>query len=286
MMRLIKISAIFIVFLSSCNMNSTSSGDLKTIDSLNTVLADKEMAIKNNLNLLDSIDVALKEVSSNQYLSISEPEKAKAIDKEIFDKISSLRTILETDKNKIEQLQEQLNKARESADYRKDLINKISDRMEGLKKENVLLQQQIADGTQNISNLTQELEEQGVKIGLLRNNLLKMNEDIVLLKTQLNEVYFKVGSRKALKNDSIIVKRGIGGSTTLNENIDYSKFKKIDKRSNSSISLTGFKKVELIPMRPESSYSLKTEDGLIVGIVISDPGKFWETSKYLVIEVK
>ena len=65
-----------------------------------------------------------------------------------------------------------------------------------------------------------------------------------------------------------------------------SKFIGIDKSTDKVINLTGFKKVELVPARPEDSYSLKKDNDLIVQLNITDPDRFWETSKYLVIVVK
>ena len=286
-MKFIKILfLIIVVSFSSCGINSSSTSDLKTIDSLNTILTERESEIDNHLLLLDNIDSALKEANPTENMNVTDPEKVKAIDKEIYDKISALRDKLQADNREIALLREDLNKAKESADYRKDLINKISGRMEELQKENALLKQQLDKETQDISNLTSELEAQGVEISQLRVSLSELNEDIVVLKTELNSVYYLVGTRKDLKSDSVIVKKGIGGAATLSDHTDKSKFIGIDKSTDKVINLTGFKKVELVPARPEGSFSFKKDNDLIVQLDISDSDKFWETSKYLVIVVK
>lgn len=275
-----------VVSFASCGINSSSTDDLETIDSLSTVLSDREIEIENHLLLLDNIDSALKEANPTENMDVTDPEKVKAIDQEIYEKISALRAKLQADNREIASLRADLNKAKESADYRKDLINKISGRMEELQKENALLKQQLNKDTQDISNLTSELEAQGIEIGQLRVSLSELNENIVVLQDELNSVYYLVGTRKDLKRDSIIVKKGIGGAATLNDQTDKSKFIGIDKSSDMVINLTGFKKVELVPARPESSYSLEKENDLIVRLNITDPSLFWETSKYLVIVVK
>ena len=179
-----------------------------------------------------------------------------------------------------------LAKAKESAAYRKDLVNKISARMEEYEKENVLLKQQISRETQDISNLTAELEAQGIQISQLRATLGELNDDIVELKAELDLGYYLVGSKKELKHDSIIIRKGVGGAITLSDKIDNTKFIRLNKSSDNTMNLTCFKKVELVPERPENSYNIITKDKAIVQIKITDPDTFWEVSNYLVIVVK
>ena len=283
--KLILFAIIFISF-SSCGIVDSSEKDMNTIDSLSSVLASKKTEIERNLNLLDDIDAALKEANPTGSIEIKDPEKVKAIDQEIFEKINLLRDKLETDNLEIEKLNKDLAEARESAEYRKDLVKKISTRMEEYEKENTLLKQQISRETQNISNLTAELEAQGIKISQLRAMLGELNDDLVELKAELNLGFYLVGSKKELKRDSIIVKKGVGGAITLSDKLDNTKFKRLNKRSDNTINLTGFRKVELVPERPESSYKKITKDKAIVKIEITDPDRFWEVSNYLVIVVK
>jgi uncharacterized coiled-coil protein SlyX len=278
--------SIIVISFSSCGTSDSSGGDMKTIDSLSSVLAEKESEINKNLDLLDNIDAALKAASPAEGVEVSDPEKVKAIDKEIYDKISTIRKQLESDNVEIEKLNKDLAKAKESASYRKDLLNKVSSRLEDYEKENALLKQQIASETQDISNLTAELAAQGIQISQLQASLGEMNANIVELKAELNLAYYMVGTKKDLKRDSVIVKKGVGGAITLNNKLDHSKFIKWNKSSDKTISLTGFKKVELVPQRPESSYQFKKENDLIVQINITDTDKFWEVSDYLVIVVK
>jgi len=278
--------SIIIISFSSCGIVGSSDDDMNTIDSLSSVLAEKRSEIEKNLNLLDDIDAALKEANPTGNIEVKDPEKVKAIDQEILEKISVLRNKLETDNLEIEKLNRDLAKAKESAAYRKDLVNKISARMEEYEKENVLLKQQISRETQDISNLTAELEAQGIQISQLRATLGELNDDIVELKAELDLGYYLVGSKKELKHDSIIIRKGVGGAITLSDKIDNTKFIRLNKSSDNTINLTGFKKVELVPERPENSYNIITKDKAIVQIKITDPDTFWEVSNYLVIVVK
>jgi len=284
-LRVILLSLV-IVSISSCGIVDSSDDDIKMIDSLSSVLAEKESEIANNLNLLDNIDAALKKADPTGNLKVKDPEKVKAIDKEIFEKINLLRDKLEKDNIEIEKLKRDLAKAKESAAYRKDLVTKISGRMENYEKENALLKQQISRETQDISNLTAELEAQGIKISQLKATLAELNSDIVELKYELSLGFFLIGTKKELKRSSIIAKKGVGGAITLNDQMDKSKFLELDKSTDRSISLTGFKKVQLVPERPENSYKLISKDNLIVKIKITNSDRFWDVSNYLVIVVK
>jgi len=89
--------SIIIISFSSCGIVGSSDDDMNTIDSLSSVLAEKRSEIEKNLNLLDDIDTALKEANPTGNIEVKDPEKVKAIDQEIFEKISGLRNKLETD---------------------------------------------------------------------------------------------------------------------------------------------------------------------------------------------
>jgi len=61
-------------------------------------------------------------------------------------------------------------------------------------------------------------------------------------------------------------------------------FTAIDLTEVTSIPM-GVKKVKLLTPHPSDSYTLVEVDNEISSIEITDPRRFWEASKYLVVEL-
>lgn len=288
-MKLLKGASIFLwalLGLTQCMPNGSSSGDFTKLDSLSALLTEQSDEITSQLDLLDEIDQALDGLTAEEIKKWVDPEKLKTIDQEIFGKIDQLKRKLSADQIEINQLKDALKKAKESADYRKDLIDKIGARMEKLSQENETLRQQVRADSQNVGELTALLEAQGIEMGELKNRLREMQKSVTELSDKLNTGFYLIGNRKALKDDGIIERSGVGGSYVLREISDVSRFQTLNKMKDKSLSLTGFKKVEVVPIRPNDTYEWVKDEKLIVGLKITDPLKFWAVSDYLVVVTK
>ena len=78
---------------------------------------------------------------------------------------------------------------------------------------------------------------------------------------------------------------GIGKTETLKSGFNKSVFNKIDITEVKSFPING-KKVELVTNHPQDSYTFeKVDEKQIESLVILDPEKFWNSSKYLVVMV-
>jgi hypothetical protein len=98
-----------------------------------------------------------------------------------------------------------------------------------------------------------------------------------------------VGSYKELSEENLIHKEGgilgIGAAKVLTDNIDQSKFLKIDKRELKEIPIRG-KSPELVTNHDITSYEIVMKDDRAEKLIIHDPKSFWRDSQYLVILVK
>jgi len=159
------------------------------------------------------------------------------------------------------------------------------------------------------NHLSQELAEKDSGIAMLQAKLAKMNDSLtsviqqfndslVVIKTQngkiaemtteLNTVYYAIGSNKELKKHNVIAKDGgfigIGRSSEVKKNFNTDYFTKADLSKLSVIPLNSrFEK--LVTSHPSSSYTV-TDNHKSDSIVIKFPVLFWSVSKYLVVVVK
>jgi hypothetical protein len=96
-----------------------------------------------------------------------------------------------------------------------------------------------------------------------------------------------MGTFKELVNNKVLDKGGAfavkqGAKLSADINLDY--FTKVDKRNINEISI-GTKKATLKTSHPNGSYKLETVNGKVEKLVITDKEKFWQNSKYCVIQL-
>ena len=114
------------------------------------------------------------------------------------------------------------------------------------------------------------------------------NEEIAYMTTQLNTVYYTLGTIKELKEHNIITKDGgfigIGRNTELKKNLNTEYFAVENMQTLKVIKLNS-KFEKLLTNHPASSYTV-TDNHKSDSIIIKYPVLFWSISKYLVVVVK
>jgi galactitol-specific phosphotransferase system IIB component len=96
-----------------------------------------------------------------------------------------------------------------------------------------------------------------------------------------------VGTYKQLKTKNVVEKEGgiagLGSSEKLKSDFNQEYFTKVDITKVQNIPLHT-KKAELITAHPIGSYEFEKNDKkVITNLIITDPEKFWEASKYLIV---
>jgi hypothetical protein len=195
-------------------------------------------------------------------------------------------------------------------------IRAIGDLMMKNKKEIAFLERKLKRSNgQNeqlqkmIAHLTEELNEKDAQIAALQSQLSESNaalkdmitkfndsmkvvanqkEQINQITTDMNTVYYAIGTMKELKKQGVVTKEGgiagIGGAAELKQNFNASYFTKADLTNLHTVPLfSKFGKV--VTNHPSDSYTV-TNNKKSDSLLIKDPKSFWSQSKYLVIIVK
>lgn len=269
----------------SCVSKKTAERAEGQRDSLEMVVSAKDSLINTVFNDINSIseNLALIKTRENLITISNSAEGVRRPVEEINNDIAAIDRLLQENKNKIAQLQ------RSAAQLRKANL-----RMEGLEKMITDLNGQLGDKTQEIAQLRTHLEQMGVKVQALTQEVAVRDavvEDLsgqkVDLENQLSTVYYIVGPEKELRDAQIINKQGfIGRTLTVNKNSNFDSFTKSDARLLAEVPV-GHKKATVITTHPEDSFELVTNaDKVVEKLVIKDPARFWESSKVLVISYK
>ena len=153
---------------------------------------------------------------------------------------------------------------------------------------------QLAEKKAEVEQLRESLVRMGDEVKSLTEEVAVRSAEVenlsgekVELQNQLNTVYYIVGAEKELRDAQIINKQGfIGRTLTVGRNSNFDSFTMADSRLLSEVPV-GQKKATLVTSHPEGSYELVTDANKVVEkLIITDPVRFWESSKILIISCK
>ena len=241
---------------------------------INAVFADIN-AISENLALIKSRE--------NLITVAGESEGGRRPVEEIDNDIKAIDRLLRENRAKIESLQ------RSAAQLRKANL-----RIDGLEKMIADMNRQLAEKKAEVEQLRESLVRMGDEVKSLTEEVAVRSAEVenlsgekVELQNQLNTVYYIVGAEKELRDAQIINKQGfIGRTLTVGRNSNFDSFTMADSRLLSEVPV-GQKKATLVTSHPEGSYELVTDANKVVEkLIITDPVRFWESSKILIISCK
>ena len=260
-----------------------------TLDSLQGIVDTKEAEIEDLFSMLNEIEGNLTMINS-KYSSVQEmrrndPEGNYNRKQEIANQVSSIESIMDSNKKKIAQLNSRLGTLGKKNAELQAYITKLEERS-------------AAQETQ-IAELLTELENNKVVIKGLNKNVSELtaanqekDEYIAQQIADANRAYYVVGSYSELKEAGIVSKTGgfigIGRKQGTLADMSTDKFLQIDRSKVTTIEVNQ-KKAQVISKHPENSYELVAdeEDASVTAYLrILNPAQFWKYTDYLVISTK
>ncbi len=251
---------------------------------------DNESSIAAFMESFNDIEKNLAEIRARENNIAITNSDAKLTEEDIKAKIaediSAINELMSQNKETIASLDRQLKRS-----YGNNA--KIKKAMETLREE---LTAQIVEKDEHIAVLKKDLEDMNFTVAELNSTIDTLSIEnanqaqIIGEKvTEINTAYYTVSNKKALLSDNVVSKEGgflgIGKTKSLKESFNKDVFSKIDITEVKSFPING-KKVELVTNHPEDSYTFeKVGDKTVESLVILDPEKFWNSSKYLVVMV-
>lgn len=159
------------------------------------------------------------------------------------------------------------------------------------------LKAQLAEKDERIASLEAQLEDNSITISRLRDQVTTISmelaettmakeslETAVMNQDQLlNEGYYIVATKKDLKQMGLT--EGLFKKKLNVDNVDKSKFTRVDIRDTEMIRIPG-KSPKLMTEKPSDSYEIAANADGSSTLYVKDPVRFWETSKFLVIQIK
>lgn len=274
-----------VALLASCVSRQVAVEAESRSDSLELVVSAKDSLINAVFADINAISENLALIKSRENLITvaGESEGGRRPVEEIDNDIKAIDRLLRENRAKIESLQ------RSAAQLRK-----ANQRIDGLEKMIADMNRQLAEKKAEVEQLRESLVRMGDEVKSLTEEVAVRSAEVenlsgekVELQNQLNTVYYIVGAEKELRDAQIINKQGfIGRTLTVGRNSNFDSFTMADSRLLSEVPV-GQKKATLVTSHPEGSYELVTDANKVVEkLIITDPVRFWESSKILIISCK
>lgn len=273
------------VVLTSCVSRQVVVEAENQRDSLATVVSAKDSLINAVFADINSISENLALIKSRENLitMAGAAEGGRRPVAEINSDIAAIDRLLKENKEKIASLQ------RSAA-----LLRKANLHVASLEKMIADMNGQLAEKSGEVDRLREKLAQMGIEVESLSQEVAVRSAEVenlssekVELQNQLHTVYYIVGPEKELRDAQIIDKQGfIGRTLTVGKNGNLDSFTSADSRLLSEIPV-GQKKASVVTSHPEDSYELVAGgDKMVEKLLITDPVRFWESSKVLIISYK
>ncbi|MGP8216704.1 MAG: hypothetical protein ACLQQ4_14160 [Bacteroidia bacterium] len=271
-----------IILFFSCN-----NGDKEKIKQLSyedSVLSSKNSAKDSSImayvKSFNDIQDNLDSIKAKAKI-MSEANEGGNKQDQIMSDMRSIGDLMLKNKREIAYLQRKLKRANGNNAELQKMITRLSAEITEKDAEIAALQSQLAETNANLKDVINRFND-SMKV------ISEQKEQITDITTEMNTVYYAIGTAKELKQKGVIKKQGsiagIGGAEELKKDFNTSYFTKADGSTLSSLKLYS-KFVQLVTVHPSGSYTV-AGDEKADSIVISDPKAFWSQSKYLVIIVK
>jgi DNA repair exonuclease SbcCD ATPase subunit len=259
-------------------------------NNLGNSIVERDSMLNDLFSSLNEIENTLNTIKDKrEQLQIVGKEGSVGMKESILSDIKMLDALLDKSTQKVSELNKKLRDSGvQIASLNKRLallteeLNQQTAQTEQLKQELSVRETRIASLNGKVDQLSSEVEKRDKSIAQKSDVISKQDRE-------LNKGYLAYGTYKQLKSDGILEREGgflgLGRNKSIKGKVNPDKFMKLDIRETREIPLYS-KKIKLITEHPDSSYSLKVENGLVTYLEIENPEEFWKLSKYAVIETR
>jgi len=286
------LSAAFVAITGGCNKAEREALKQQN-EQLQTQLTQTETKVNDLLQAFNEVEDNLTSIKEKEGLISMESEKAGMnADRKskIISDIQAINTLMEENRKKIADLQEQLKKSGLKISGFDKKLKTLMTQLEEKEKDIARLKDDLTAKDFQIASLNSKVDTLSHQVAKKDSQIMAQTSELQNLDKQLNTYYFTEGTYQELKEKGVIEKEGWslfrGKIIEVNENLAKEHFTEIDKRATTTIPINARKAV-VISEHPEGTYEFeKNEEGLIASLEITNPDEFWKISRYLVVEVK
>lgn len=284
--------ALSILLLSASCQSPNSNEQIKQLQVENKALIQDKINLEEEVNAyfatLNSVQKNIGIIKNGQHILSVKPlseNTPKDIRTKITEDMDYLNQLIISNQKELEKLNQKLNNSSLKIGNMRESILQLTQQLNKEQKNIKRLQRELYRKEAIIDSLGLQMDSLGRDIDTLQDTNKAQQRQINEQEKALHSVWYAIGTRKELQQNNIISKGGIFSSKRiLQSEFNKSYFVKIDAQNTHSIPLYTSQKAKILTHHPISSYTLEKENDNYV-LVITNSKKFWEVSKYLVIEI-
>lgn len=263
-----------LAIIASCNEGPSRKQLQESNDALKAELNEKDAALAELINTMNSIDNGFKQINEMQgRINLSNPT-SEDNQGSIERNIEYITNTLKKNKEEIEYLKKQLLGNKQASQALKDKVAALEEMLTEKSIELAGLQKALAEKDIHIGKLDSIIADL-TRVNTGREQQLKAQEE------ELNTVWYAIGTKSELKGENILS----SGDVMREKDINYKYFTKADKRELKEIK-TFAKRAKLLTNHPDGSYTLERDKEKQYTLTIENPDAFWSTGRYLIIQVR
>ena len=283
-MKKVFVFAMCCVALASCNLGKNNDADLRAAqqrDSLNQIIAQRDNEINELMTTFNEIEEGFRVINEAEgRVNLARAGEGANATARIQENMQFIQSTMEQNRALINKLRQQLSRSTVKADALQKALDNLTKELETKSQQIAQLQAELEAKDIHIQELDQRVTELNTDVSNLTEENTHHQQTISNQDRELNTAWFVFGTKKELKEQNILE-----GGKVLQSNFNKDYFTKIDIRVQKEIKLYS-KSAEIKTAHPAGSYVLERDASKEYILRITDPQRFWSTSKYLVILVK
>ncbi len=250
-------------------------------DSLNQIISQKDNEIDGMMETFNDIEAGFREIDAAEgRVALARQGEGANANERIRENMEFIKDAMARNKELINKLRQQLRESTIKGNALKTTIENMMKQIEEKDKKIQALIEELDAKDIHISRLDEEVANLNTNVSNLTEETNQKTQTINTQDKQLNTAWFVFGTKSELKQQHILE-----DGKVLQANFNQSYFTKIDIRVDKEIKLYS-RSAKMMTSHPAGSYTLDRDANKQYILRISDPQKFWSTSKYLVILVK
>lgn len=226
---------------------------------------------------LDSID------TQEGLLFVKNEDGTRATKKQIMARIQSYKELLERQREQLAEMEKKQKSDKKGIRELNTIIGRLRQEIYDKEQKIAELERDLSTSRKNIEEL-QTIVVQTKEIASTTAEERDALQEIATAQDEIiNQGFFMVGTKRELKDMGVV--KGVFRSKADYANLDDSKFTRIDIREFTEMSING-RSAKLITEKPADSYVLTDNGNGTCTLKITNPTSFWQSSQFLIIQVK
>lgn len=283
-----------IMICSSCNKSVQKNWENEK-DSIMTVNQQQQQVVNDMTSTVVLIASSLDSIAKQEeFLRSGVDENGYALSrKTILENLTLFENLLTEQRNKLKKLETAYNQRGDELKKMSSIIKFLNEEL--VRKDETIqqLKGEVASKNTNIKQLNSQLQTLGNNLSELSDSLVDLNQKSKNQKqilseqeSAINTVYYVIGNKKELVQKGILTAGKLFSKSSIDYSaLDKSMFIKGDIRKISDIRIVG-ESPKVLSNIPNNSYSINSDSKRTHTLHIYDTNKFWEISKFLIIQIK